>query len=201
MAWTPRAHPSHAARTYMAWTPRAHPSHAARTYMAWTPRAHPSHAAHPMHAGSVARAGSVAGTHSCTRWNGNHKCVAGYRRGCAGTPLECVGAPFRPRVRLTGSSRVVSTNRVPMLIPVRCFTCNGLVPYRDYTARRDMGTTESTTFRELGITRYCCRRMLLCNPRGLTDIMTSVTIGDVVCEDSQTSFLLEMRNSRVVDCK
>jgi len=88
-----------------------------------------------------------------------------------------------------------------MLIPVRCFTCNGLVPYRDYTARRETGETEAATFRELGVRRYCCRRMLLCNPRGLTDIMSSVTIADVICEESHTSFLLEMRNPRVLDCK
>ena len=50
-----------------------------------------------------------------------------------------------------------------MLIPVRCFTCGNLVAdkFDDYQSKLKAGEDPVKTLDSLGITRYCCRRMLL----------------------------------------
>lgn len=52
-----------------------------------------------------------------------------------------------------------------MLIPVRCFTCGNLVADRfdEYQNRVQQSTSESPEdiLNDLGIDRYCCRRMML----------------------------------------
>jgi DNA-directed RNA polymerase subunit N len=50
-----------------------------------------------------------------------------------------------------------------MMIPVRCFTCGTVIghhwdEFRERTARGDPAGLVMT---ELGLSRYCCRRMLL----------------------------------------
>ena len=50
-----------------------------------------------------------------------------------------------------------------MLIPVRCFTCGGLIAdkYSEYQERIRTGEKESEVLDMLGIKRYCCRRMFI----------------------------------------
>ena len=50
-----------------------------------------------------------------------------------------------------------------MLIPVRCFTCGNLIAdkYDDYQNKIRSGEDPAKVLDELGISRYCCRRMLL----------------------------------------
>ena len=50
-----------------------------------------------------------------------------------------------------------------VLIPVRCFTCGNLVAdkFDDYQNKLKAGEDPVKTLDSLGITRYCCRRMLL----------------------------------------
>ena len=50
-----------------------------------------------------------------------------------------------------------------MLIPVRCFTCGNLIAdkYEDYQNKVRVGEDPAKVLDSLGITRYCCRRMLL----------------------------------------
>ena len=50
-----------------------------------------------------------------------------------------------------------------MLIPVRCFTCGNLIAdkYEDYQNKIKADEDPSKSLDDLGITRYCCRRMLL----------------------------------------
>lgn len=50
-----------------------------------------------------------------------------------------------------------------VLIPVRCFTCGGLIAdkYNDYKTRVRAGEDPGKVLDSLGATRYCCRRMLL----------------------------------------
>lgn len=50
-----------------------------------------------------------------------------------------------------------------MIIPVRCFTCGKVIghlwePYQNLLAKE---YTESDALDELGLKRYCCRRMVL----------------------------------------
>ena len=50
-----------------------------------------------------------------------------------------------------------------MLVPVRCFTCGKLVAdkYSDYQSRIKTGEDPKKVLDDLGMERYCCRRMLL----------------------------------------
>jgi len=69
-----------------------------------------------------------------------------------------------------------------MIIPIRCFTCGQLVGdlWNDYQKRLqerknelintkivltdlEKSTLENEILNEMGLKRYCCRRMLLCN--------------------------------------
>ena len=50
-----------------------------------------------------------------------------------------------------------------MLVPVRCFTCGKLIAdkYSDYQTRMKTGEDPKKVLDDLGMDRYCCRRMLL----------------------------------------
>ena len=50
-----------------------------------------------------------------------------------------------------------------MLIPVRCFTCGNLIAdkFEDYQNKVKSGEDPAKGLDYLGISRYCCRRMLL----------------------------------------
>ncbi len=50
-----------------------------------------------------------------------------------------------------------------MLIPVRCFTCGALIAdkYQTYVNRVKAGEDSAKAMDELGLKRYCCRRMFL----------------------------------------
>ena len=50
-----------------------------------------------------------------------------------------------------------------VLIPVRCLTCGKLIAdtFEEYQAKIKNGDDPTKTLDQLGIERYCCRRMLL----------------------------------------
>lgn len=50
-----------------------------------------------------------------------------------------------------------------MMIPVRCFTCGKVVAaaYEVFKERRAAGEHPGKVMDSLGLTRYCCRRMLV----------------------------------------
>ena len=50
-----------------------------------------------------------------------------------------------------------------MMIPVRCFTCGRVVgsAYEQFKERRAQGESPTKIMDSLGLTRYCCRRMLV----------------------------------------
>jgi DNA-directed RNA polymerase I, II, and III subunit RPABC5 len=50
-----------------------------------------------------------------------------------------------------------------MIIPVRCFTCGKVVgnKWEQYLTLLQSGKSEGEALTELGMERYCCRRMLL----------------------------------------
>ena len=50
-----------------------------------------------------------------------------------------------------------------MLIPVRCFTCGKVVAdkWEEFTNKVKAGKNPQKVLDELGLKRYCCRRMLL----------------------------------------
>ena len=48
-----------------------------------------------------------------------------------------------------------------MLIPVRCFSCNKVVggTYEEFVERRESGEDPAKVMDDLGINRYCCRKI------------------------------------------
>jgi DNA-directed RNA polymerase subunit N len=52
-----------------------------------------------------------------------------------------------------------------MMIPVRCFTCGSLIAdkYEEYRKRVSMGEDSGKVLDELGVKKYCCRRMFISN--------------------------------------
>ena len=49
------------------------------------------------------------------------------------------------------------------MIPVRCLSCGKVVSafYEEYQQRTDDGEDPKKVLDDLGITRYCCRRMFI----------------------------------------
>lgn len=88
-----------------------------------------------------------------------------------------------------------------MLVPVRCFTCGALVEHLKYEKRRTKGELPITIFKELGIQRECCRRMLLGIPDGLTNRISSHSAKDIEFPESQSTLKLHMPEPRVVTCE
>ena len=60
-----------------------------------------------------------------------------------------------------------------MLIPVRCFTCGGLVAdkFKDYQNRVKGGEDSAKVLDSLGITRYCCRTMVLTSVETINQVI------------------------------
>lgn len=50
-----------------------------------------------------------------------------------------------------------------MIVPVRCFTCGGLIAdkWDDFNKRTEDGDNPDKVLDDLGVKRWCCRRMLI----------------------------------------
>jgi DNA-directed RNA polymerase subunit N len=50
-----------------------------------------------------------------------------------------------------------------VIVPVRCFTCGTLIgdKWREFAERVSKGEEPGKVLDDLGVTRYCCRRMFL----------------------------------------
>ncbi len=60
-----------------------------------------------------------------------------------------------------------------MMIPVRCFTCGKVIGnvYEVYKDRLVQGEDPGEVLDDLGIDRYCCRRMFLSHQDLIDDVM------------------------------
>ncbi len=60
-----------------------------------------------------------------------------------------------------------------MIIPIRCFTCGKVVggKWEDFARRVKEGEDAGKVLDDLGITRYCCRRMLLSHVEIIDEII------------------------------
>ena len=60
-----------------------------------------------------------------------------------------------------------------MMIPVRCFTCGTLIgdKWEEFASRVKSGEKPATVLDDLGLKRYCCRRMLLTNVEVIDEIL------------------------------
>lgn len=50
-----------------------------------------------------------------------------------------------------------------MMVPIRCFTCGGLIgdKFAGFSSRVKAGENPAAVLDDLGVKRYCCRRMLI----------------------------------------
>ena len=50
-----------------------------------------------------------------------------------------------------------------MMIPVRCFTCGNVIGehYEEFDERSTSGEDPAAVLDDLGVTRHCCRRMMV----------------------------------------
>jgi DNA-directed RNA polymerase subunit N len=50
-----------------------------------------------------------------------------------------------------------------MIIPIRCFTCGKVIAsyYEQYLERKEKGEEPQMILDEMGLSRYCCRRMII----------------------------------------
>ena len=60
-----------------------------------------------------------------------------------------------------------------MIIPVRCFTCGRVVgsAYEPFIERRAKGEHPGDVLDDLGLERYCCRRMVLTHLDLIDDVL------------------------------
>jgi len=60
-----------------------------------------------------------------------------------------------------------------MMKPIRCFTCGKLLgdKYEEFERRVIKGESPDRALDELGVKRYCCRRMLLTSVDLMDEIM------------------------------
>ncbi|MCD6368699.1 MAG: DNA-directed RNA polymerase subunit N [Thermoproteales archaeon] len=60
-----------------------------------------------------------------------------------------------------------------MIIPVRCFTCGAVIgdKWEEFARRVARGEDPGKVLDSLGITRYCCRRMILSHVELIDEIL------------------------------
>lgn len=60
-----------------------------------------------------------------------------------------------------------------MMVPIRCFTCGKLIgdKWEEFAKRVKNGEQPGKVLDELGVTRYCCRRMILSNVEVIDEIL------------------------------
>lgn len=60
-----------------------------------------------------------------------------------------------------------------MIIPVRCFTCGKVVgsAYEPFVERTGKGENPEEVLDDLGLERYCCRRMIIAHVDLVDEIM------------------------------
>jgi DNA-directed RNA polymerase subunit N len=60
-----------------------------------------------------------------------------------------------------------------MMIPVRCFTCGSLIgdKWEEFAHKVSVGEEPKQVLDDLGLNRYCCRRMILSNVEIIDEIL------------------------------
>ena len=60
-----------------------------------------------------------------------------------------------------------------MIIPIRCFTCGKLIgdKWEPFDRMRKEGKNINEIYKELGITRFCCKRILVSHVNLLDDLL------------------------------
>lgn len=64
------------------------------------------------------------------------------------------------------------------MFPIRCFTCGALIAdkWEEYRSRVEAGEEAGKVLDDLGVKRYCCRRMFLTHYEAFDEIIKFQTI-------------------------
>ena len=59
-----------------------------------------------------------------------------------------------------------------MIIPVRCFSCGAVIAHKweEFNEKMNAGSDMKTALDEVGIERYCCRRMYVSHIDLITEV-------------------------------
>lgn len=65
------------------------------------------------------------------------------------------------------------------MIPVRCFTCGKPVAhhFKDFKERTTAGENPKAVMDDMGLTRFCCRRMIITHVEMVEDIIKFASVG------------------------
>ena len=87
------------------------------------------------------------------------------------------------------------------MFPVRCFTCNSLIghKYNEYMTRKDQSGFYGKLLNDLGVHKFCCRRMFLTHVDVVEDICI-YSAKNVIMDESQTEFNAFVKKERDVKC-
>ena len=60
-----------------------------------------------------------------------------------------------------------------MIIPIRCFSCGKLIAhiYKPYLELLEKGENADDAFKQLGVERFCCKRMVVSHVPLLDDLL------------------------------
>lgn len=60
-----------------------------------------------------------------------------------------------------------------MIIPIRCFSCGAVVgdKWEEFNSRVKAGEDPAKVLDELGVKRYCCRRMLISHVEIIDEVL------------------------------
>jgi DNA-directed RNA polymerase subunit N len=60
-----------------------------------------------------------------------------------------------------------------VIVPVRCFSCGAVIAdkYEEFKRRVEENEDPKQVLDDLGVTRYCCRRMLLSHRDFIDDVI------------------------------
>ena len=60
-----------------------------------------------------------------------------------------------------------------MIIPIRCFSCGKLIAhvYKPYLDLIEKGESSEDAFEQLGIRRFCCKRMIVSHVDLIDDLL------------------------------
>lgn len=61
-----------------------------------------------------------------------------------------------------------------MIVPIRCFTCGRLIgdKWHEYSRRVKQGEDPKKVLDEMGMKRYCCRRMMISHVEIIDDFLS-----------------------------
>ena len=71
------------------------------------------------------------------------------------------------------------------MVPVRCFTCGSVIgdKWDEFNKRVKKGEDTGKVLDDLGVTRYCCRRMLISNTEIIDEVLKYKTTRLKLSED------------------